>query len=158
MAPAYDVTSTLVQTIETEREQAYEVLARIDPMRTFANRLAALGIDDRALWCESNGTLGLLGSDGRRELRFRLTWRFDNQGRHATLDWRISVDEDAHGRSVLTSRLAARGSDAEARKRVLGSWLLVEELARGHASRLARAVEDYAEESVVEAPRLRAVV
>jgi hypothetical protein len=158
MAPAYDVTSTLVQTIETDRDQAYEVLARIDPMRSFANRLAALGVDDRALWCESNGTLGLLGSDGRRELRFRLTWRFDDQGRHATVDWRISVDEDAWGGTVLTTRLAARSSDVEARERVLATWLLVEELARGHARRLARAVEDHAEESVVEVPRLRAVV
>ena len=90
---------------------------------------------------------------------FSLIWRFDGRGGHATLAWRIRVDEDAEGRTVLTTRFGGRGSDAESRRRVLASWMLVEELARSHARRLARTIEDYAEEArATELTRLRVVV
>jgi hypothetical protein len=44
-----------------------------------------------------------------------------------------------------------RGSDEDARKRVLGGWLLVEEMARAHARRLA-GISRYAEEDASAAP------
>jgi hypothetical protein len=151
MTPTYDVTSSFVQTIDADRDEAYEVLARLDPMRSLADRLSALGLDDRAIWCESGA------ARGERELVFSLIWRFDGSGRHARIDWRLRVGQDAAGRSVLAAKLGARGSDAHSRKRVLGSWLLVEELARGHVRRLGRMLEDYAEDDyVAEVPRLRA--
>jgi hypothetical protein len=155
----HDVTSTFVQTIDIDRGEAYERLSRIDPMRSLANRLSALGVDDRAIWAKCPQALGLVGADGRRELRFSLIWRFDRNGRHATLSWRVRVDEDGWGGSLVSLRLQARGSDAEARRRLLASWPLVETIAHQHARGLRRAVEGYAEESFeAEAPRLRAVV
>jgi len=54
-------------------------------------------------------------------------------------------------------QLGARGSDEAARLRVLRAWLLFEELAEGHAARLARLLEDYEEDEPVAAPRLLAV-
>jgi hypothetical protein len=151
MTPTYDVTSSFVQAIDADRDEAYQVLARIDPMRSLADRLSGLGLDDRALWCES------VAARGEHERAFSLIWRFDGNGSHARLDWRLRVDEDATGRAVLATKLAARGSDEPSRKRVLQSWLLVEELARGHVRRLGRMLEDYAEDDyVAEAPRLRA--
>ena len=58
------------------REAAREVLAQIDPMRSLADRLSALGLDDRAIWSKT-----------ARELAYALVWRFGATG-HARLDWR----------------------------------------------------------------------
>jgi hypothetical protein len=161
----YDLTSSFVQTIDADPDRVYEALVRTDPRRSIADRLTALGLDDRALWAESPATLGAAGWDDPKELGYSLVWRFDRDGRRATLTWRITVTEDAAGRTVLATRLAARGSDDEARRRVFASWPLVEELARGHARRLARSLEDYVNEdaydaapTVANAPRLRVVV
>ena len=46
----YDVTSSFVQIVDADRDEAEEVLSRIDPMRSLADRLSALGLDDRAIW------------------------------------------------------------------------------------------------------------
>jgi hypothetical protein len=147
----YDVTSSFTQIVDTEPGQAREVLAQIEPMRSLADRLSALGLDDRALWCE-----------GSEELSYRLIWRFGVDGANALLDWRLSVTADGAGRAAVTLELAGRGSDTDARGRVLSSWPLLEELAEAHARRLARALDDYADEDGYEydfgRPELRAVV
>jgi hypothetical protein len=147
----YDVTSSFTQIVETDPGKAREVLAQIEPMRSLADRLSALGLDDRALWCE-----------GSEELGYRLIWRFDAEGANALLDWRLSVAADGAGRTVVTLKLAGRGSDTDARGRVLSSWPLLEELAEGHTRRLARALEDYSDENESEydfgRPSLHAVV
>jgi hypothetical protein len=141
-----DVTSTVVQKIEAEPERAAAVLERIDPMRPLADRLSALGVDDRAIWTES----------GR--LTYRLIWRFGAGAGHARVDWQLAVGADGAGETVLTVKLAGSGSDESARVRVLRSWLLVEELARSHARRLARMLDDYTEEAAsAPMPRLRVV-
>ncbi len=49
----YDVRSSFVQIVDADRAEAREVLSRIDPMRSLADRLSALGLDDRAVWAES---------------------------------------------------------------------------------------------------------
>jgi hypothetical protein len=143
-----DVTSSFVQIVDVEARQAREVLTQIDPMRSLADRLSALGLDDRAIWCP--------GSD---ELSYRLIWRFAD-GETARLLWRLSVQTDGAGRTMLTVRLGGRGSNAAARSRMLASWTLLEELADGHTRRLARTLDDYAnaDEYDVSRPRLRAVV
>jgi hypothetical protein len=128
-----DVTSSIVEIVDAERWEAREVLTRIDPMRSFADRLSALGLDDRAIWCKR-----------AEELSYSLVWRFGADGGSARVDWRLSLDTDAAGRTELTVRLAGRGSDAPARGRLLSSWTLLEELAQGHARRLARMLDDYA--------------
>jgi hypothetical protein len=61
---------------------------------------------------------------------------------------------------MLSLQVGGRGSDPDARVRVLRAWLIVEELSRGHAGRLTRMVEDYAEEGdlvATTAPTLMAV-
>ena len=138
------------------------MLGQIDPMRSLADRLSALGLDDRAIWSKTG------------ELDYALVWRFAEG--HARLDWRITVDADGAGRTMLTVKLAARGSDPAARARTLAAWTLLEELAQAHTRRLARTLDDYANAddysvAVLEAPpasrrrppdkpvaRLRAVV
>jgi hypothetical protein len=147
MTPSYDVTSTFVNTIDVNPEEAYEVLASIDPMRSLADRLSALGLDDHAIW-SSGGAL-----------EHRLIWRFGGDRGHARIDWQIAVERNSRGGTVLTTKVGGRGSDEDARKRILGGWLLVEEMARAHARRLAGMLEEYAEEDASAAPRpLRLVV
>jgi hypothetical protein len=145
----YDVTSSFVQIVDAEPHKAREVLQGIDAMRSFADRLSALGLDDRALW-----------SEGSEELSYRLMWRFDAEGTSALLDWRVSVAAHGAGRTALTLRLAGRGNNVDARGRVLSSWPLLEELAEGHTRRLARALDDYAHEDEydVAPPKLQAAV
>jgi hypothetical protein len=148
MTRTYDVTSSFVQTISADPDAAAHVLATADPMRSLVDRLMALGLDDRAIWCRTG------------ELTHSLIWRFGPDAGHARIDWRLTVEMDGAGRTMLSVEVGGRGSDPDARVRVLRAWLLVEELSRGHASRLARMVEDYAEEdepTATAAPMLVAV-
>ena len=142
----YDVTSSFVQTVDGDRGSAAAVLSRIDPMRSLADRLSALGLDDRAIWSDSG------------DLSYTLVWRFPDG--YARLDWRIEVSSDGNGRTMLTLKLAGRGSDAAARARLLAAWTLLEELAQAHTRRLARTLDDYAnaDDYGVAPPMLRAVV
>ena len=144
MTRTYDVTSTFVQTIDTDAEAAEEVLATIDPMRSLVDRLMAFGLDDRAIWSTGGQTRSLI-------------WRFGPDAGHARFDWKVAVEVDGAGRTTLTLEVGGRGSDPDARARVLRAWLLVEELSRGHVGRLARMVEDCAEEEPVVAPAPRLV-
>ena len=141
MTRTHDVTATFVQTIDAGRDSAREVLETIDPMRSLADRLSALGLDDRAIWC-ING-----------EQAYSLMWRFGADQGHARFDWQLAIESDGADRTTLAVRLAARGSDEGARARVLRSWTLFEQLARGHAAGLARMIEDHAEEQPVVASR-----
>ena len=134
MNTSYDITATFVHTVEAEAEDAHRLLGQVDPMRSLADRLSALGLEDRAIWCRQG------------ELAHTLMWRFGPDAGHARIDWQLQVDTDGAGRTTVALDVRARGSDPEARVRVLRAWLLVEELSRSHAERLARMVEDYAEE------------
>jgi len=127
-----DVTSSFVQIVDVDPSQAREVLSSINPMRSLADRLSALGLDDRAMWAR-----------GSEELSYQLVWRFGADGGHAKLVWRLSVHTDGAGRTVLGVRLEGRGSDTKARSRMLSSWTFLEELAESHAQRLARTVDDF---------------
>ena len=142
-----DVTSSFVQIVDVDPSQAREVLSSINPMRSLADRLSALGLDDRAIW----------SADG--ELGYTLIWRFGDDQGHARLDWKLALQPTGAGRTALTVKLGACGSDPAARIRVLRSWLLFEELAEGHAAGLARTVGAYAEDAPqpVAAPQLMAV-
>jgi hypothetical protein len=144
MPPRPDVRTTFVRIVDAERDRSRRVLAGIDPMRSLADRLSALGLDDRAVWSTSG------------PFAHSLAWRFGG-GCHARLDWQLDVALDSSGRTTLTVAVSGRGDGEGARARLLGAWGLVEELAAGHAGRLARMLEDYAEEDTVPAPRLRAV-
>ena len=99
-----DVTSSFVQIVDVDPSQAHEVLSRINPMRSLADRLSALGLDDRAMWAR-----------GSEELSYQLVWRFGADGGHAKLVWRLAVHTDGAGRTVLSLRLEGRGSDMNAR-------------------------------------------
>jgi hypothetical protein len=143
MTRTYDVTSTFVQTIDADPDTAKEVLATIDPMRSLVDRLMALGLDDRVIWSRTGAET------------HSLIWRFGPDAGHARIDWTLAVETDGFGRPTLSIKVAGRGSDPDARVRVLRAWLLVEELSKGHAGRLARMVEDYAEEEPVAAPATR---
>ena len=147
MTRTYDVSSTFVHTIDADHGTARQMLATVDPMRSLADRLSALGLDDRAIW-SANGELG-----------YTLIWRFGDGRGHARLDWRLAVEQGAAGRTTLVVRLGGRGSNADARVSLLRSWLLFEELAEGHADGLARAIAGYAEDAPLPsaAPRLVAV-
>ncbi len=147
MTRTYDVSSTFVHTIDADDGTAREVLASIDPMRSLADRLSALGLDDRAIWSTDS------------ELDYTLIWRFGGDQGHARLDWRLSLESRGADRAALIVRLGARGSNPDARIRVLRAWLLFEELAQGHAAGLVRMIDDYAEDAPepVAAPRLMAV-
>ena len=152
-----DITSTFAHTIDVDRDTAEGLLTRVLPMRSLVDSLAALGLDDRAIWtqsCEANGT-----DSGRRELLFTLVWRFNGRGSHAILGSGVRVDEDAVGRSVLAVTITGRGSDSGARERVLAAWPIVEEIARGHFRRLGRSIEQWADDDVDQfEPRLREAV
>jgi hypothetical protein len=128
----YDVTSSFTRIVDAEPAQAREVIAQIDPMRSLADRLTAPGLDDRALL-----------SDGADDLSYRLLWRFGGDQGNAMLAWRLSVGSDGAGRATLTARLSGRGSNDAARRRLLASWTLLEELAERQTQRLARAIADY---------------
>jgi hypothetical protein len=149
----YDVTSSFVRIVDADPRQAREVLTRINPMRSLADRLSALGLDDRTMW-----------ANGDDELTYRLVWRFGDDRGSAMLDWRLTFDRDAAGRTVLNVKLAGRGSDAAARARVLSSWMLLEELAENHTRRLARTVDefvnadDYEHDLAADPPQLLRVV
>lgn len=147
MTRTYDVSSTFVHTIEADHRTAREILASIDPMRSLADRLSALGLDDRAIW-SANGELG-----------YSLIWRFGGDRGHARLDWQLALQPTGAGTTALSVRLGARGSDPDARIRVLRSWLLFEELAESHTAGLARMVADHADDAPLsaETPRLLAV-
>jgi hypothetical protein len=147
MTRTYDVSSTFVHTIDADHRTAQVVLATIDPMRSLADRLSALGLDDRAIW----------SADG--ELGYTLIWRFGGDQGHARLDWQLALQPIGADRTALTVKLGAGGSDPAAQIRVLRSWLLFEELAEGHAAGLARTVGAYAEDAPqpVAAPQLMAV-
>jgi hypothetical protein len=150
MTRSYDVTSTFVQTIDADPGTAQEVLATIDPMRSLVDRLAALGLEDRVIWSRTGAET------------YSLVWRFGPDAGHARIDWKLAVETDGSGRPMLSLQVAGRGSDPDARLRVLRAWLLVEELSRVHAGRLAQMVEDFDEEDYAEpaaapAPRLVAV-
>jgi hypothetical protein len=153
-----DVTSSFVQIVDVDPEQAREVLAQINPMRSLADRLSALGLDDRAMWAR-----------GSEELSYQLVWRFGADGGHAKLVWRLAVHTDGAGRTVLSMKLEGRGSDTKARARMLSSWTFLEELAENHAQRLARTLDDFVnadefddgyaiQQEPASLPRLRAVV
>ncbi|MGE5273654.1 MAG: hypothetical protein ACM3QU_07820 [Verrucomicrobiota bacterium] len=146
MTRTYDVTSTFVQTIDADPGTAEEVLAAIDPMRSLVDRLMAFGLDDRAIWSTGGQTHSLI-------------WRFGPDAGHARFDWKVAVETDGNGGATLSLEVGGRGSDPDARVRVLRAWHLVEELSKGHTGRLARMVEDHAEEErvAVPAPRLAAV-
>jgi hypothetical protein len=145
----YDVNSSFVQIVDVEASEAREVLSRINPMRSLADPLSALGLDDRAMW-----------SQGTEELSYQLIWRFGADSETAKLVWRLSVQTDGAGRTVLSVRLGGRGSNPAARAKMLSSWTLLEELADGHTRRLARTLDDYVNEDEYEVsrPQLRAVV
>jgi hypothetical protein len=145
---SYDVTSSFVQIVDADRNEAREVLGRINPMRSLADRLSALGLDDHAIWSQTG------------ELSYTLLWRFESCSEHARFDWNLAVGSDAAGRTMLTVKLSGRGSDSAARARVLASWTLLEELAQAHTRRLARTLDDYAnaDDYSVAPPLLRAVV
>ncbi len=155
----YDVTSTYVSTVDVAPRTAYTRLMALDPMRSLATRLSALGIEDRAMWAESPDALGLVGSDGNRELLFSLVWRFGESAAHAKLTWRIRLDDDTWGGTAMSVTIRGRGSDPEASRRVLAGWPVVETLALEHARGLRRAVERSADRPAErDAPRLRLVV
>jgi hypothetical protein len=139
MTRTYDVTSSFVRTIDADPGAVEQVLAAADPMRSLVDRLTALGLDDRAIWCRT----------GRHAQS--LIWRFGPDAGHARIDWKLDVELDGAGRTVLSVQIGGRGSDPDARVRVLRAWLLVEELSRGQLGRLARMVEDYAEEDYADA-------
>jgi hypothetical protein len=145
---SYDVTSSFVQLVDADRSEAAEVLGRIDPMRSLADRLSALGLDDHAIWSQTGA------------LAYTMMWRFGSCREHARFDWHLAVDSDGAGRTVLTVKLSGRGSDPAARARVLASWTLLEELAQAHTRRLARTLDDYAnaDDYGVAPQQLRAVV
>jgi hypothetical protein len=150
MTRSYDVTSTFVQTIDADPDTAKEVLATIDPMRSVVDRLMALGLDDRVIWSRT-------GTE-----TYSLIWRFGPDAGHARIDWKLAVETDGSERPMLSLRVGGRGSDPDARVRVLRAWLLVDELSKGHAARLAQMVEDYEDEdyqepSAAPAPRLMTV-
>jgi hypothetical protein len=145
MTRTYDVTSTFVQKIDADPDAAEEVLATIDPMRPLVDRLMAFGLDDRAIWSTGGQTHSLI-------------WRFGPDAGHARFDWKVAVETDGAGSTMLSLQVGARGSDADARARVLRAWLLVEELTKSHGGRLARMIGDYEEEpAAAPAPRLVAV-
>ena len=126
----YNVTSSFVQHVDADRAYARKVLAQIEPMRSLADRLSALGLDDRAIWSKTG------------ELSYTLVWRFPEG--HARLDWQIEVGRYGNGRTMLTVKLAGRGSTTVTRGRLLAAWTLLEELAQAHTRPLARALDDYA--------------
>ena len=143
-----DVTSSFVQIVDVDPSQAHEVLSSINPMRSLADRLSALGLDDHAIWSQTGA------------LTYTMMWRFGSCREHARFDWHLAVGSDGAGRTVLTVKLSGRGSDPAARARMLTSWTLLEELAQAHTRRLARTLDDYAnaDDYSVAPPLLRAVV
>jgi hypothetical protein len=158
-AKDYQLSSTYVATIDAGIEEAYEAFLQIDPMGSLATRLSALGVDDRAIWAESSEATGLTDTDGARELGFSLLWRFGPPGQTARIGWRVRLDEDGVGRTVLSIVIRGRASDGEAGKRIVAGWPLVETIALQHAKSLRRAVDEYTDDRFeAEAPRRRAVL
>jgi hypothetical protein len=139
----HHLTSTCVATIDAGIEAGYEAFLAIDPMSSLAKRLSALGVDDRAIWAESSEATGLTDADGARELGFSLLWRFGPPGQTARIGWRVRLDEDGAGRTVLTITVRGRASDGEAGKRIVAGWPIVETIALEHAKSLRRAVDEY---------------
>jgi hypothetical protein len=151
----HHLTSTYVATVDADVETAYEAFLAIDPMSSLAGRLSALGVDDRAVWAESSEATGLTDADGAHELGFSLLWRFGPPGQTARIGWRVRLDEDGVGRTLLTIAVRARASDGEAGRRIVAGWPIVETIALEHAKSLRRAVDEYADDRLAAERPLR---
>jgi hypothetical protein len=139
----YHLSSSYATTIDASIEAAYEAFLAIDPMDALATRLAALGVDDRALWAESSEATGLTDTDGARELGFSLLWRFGPPDQTARIGWRVRLSEDGVGRTVVSIAIRANASNGEAGRRIASGWPIVETIALQHAKGLGRVVDEY---------------
>jgi hypothetical protein len=132
------LTGTYIATIDADIHAARQALRAIDPMAPIATQLAALGLDDRAVWARS------CGATGAPDLGSSLLWRFGPPDQTARIRWRIRLDEDCIGRTVLTIAIRAGASDNQAHQRLTTAWPIIETIAHEHAKRLRHALDEYA--------------
>jgi hypothetical protein len=147
------LTSTYIATIDADITATNDALLAIDPMSSLATRLAALGLDDQAVWVESAKT-SPTGTHGAAELGFSLLWRFGPPGQTAKITWRIRLSKDGLDRTVLSVAIRAQASDDAARERITAGWPIVETITLEHARSLRRALDEYAaDQSEIKQPR-----
>jgi hypothetical protein len=138
-----NLTSTYIATIDADIETTNDALLAVDPVSSLATRLAALGLDDRAVWVES-AKISLTDTHRAAELGFSLLWRFGPAGQIAKITWRIRLSEDGLSRTVLLIAIRAQASDDTAGWRITAGWPIVETITLEHARSLRRALNEYA--------------
>lgn len=142
-AKDYRLSSTYVSTIDGRIEDAYEALLQIDPMAT---RLSALGVENRAIWCESSEATGLTDADGAQSSGSACSGGSALAARpRGSAGGRLT--QDGAGRAVFSTLVRATASNGEAGKRVVALWPLVETIALEHAKGLRRAIDTYTEDA-----------
>jgi hypothetical protein len=134
------LTSTHVTTIDAEIDAASDALLAIDPISRLATPLSALGLDDRAVWATPSDASC---TDERPELGFSLLWRFGPPGQTARINWRLRLNENGAGRTLLTITTQAQASNSEAHARLAAGWPILETITLQHAKHLHHAIDDY---------------
>jgi len=154
-ARTFDVTDTLVVTVDAEPEAVREALDRLDLTASAARALDALGVADRVALAPS-----LLAAGPGWELVFGLVWRltgpattidarnvraFDVPG-HVKVIWDLRVEPGALEGALLSTTRRFTATDEAARARLLAAWGIIGTFAKSHSHRTLTAIKRYAED------------
>jgi hypothetical protein len=154
-APTFDVTDTLVATVDAEPEAVSAALEQLDLTASAAAALSALGGVHRVALAPA-----LLAARPGQELVFGLIWRhegatetvdpasvqtFDTPG-HVKVIWDLSVQPGALEGALLSMTRRFAATDAATRARLLDNWGIIGTVAGSLARRTVAAVKAYAED------------
>jgi hypothetical protein len=154
-AGIFDVTDTLVVTVDAEPQTVGEALERLDLMASAARALDALGVADRVALAPS-----LLAAEPGRELVFGLVWRVAGEATtidprsvpacdvpgHVKVIWDLRVEPGALGGALLSTTRRFTATDEAARARLLAAWGILGTFAKSLSQRTLTAVKRYAED------------
>jgi hypothetical protein len=154
-ARSFDVTNTLVVTVDAEPQTVREALDRLDLAASAARALDALGVGDRIALRPS-----LLAAAPGPELVFGLVWRLagpattidprsvgacDVPG-HVKVIWDLRVQPGALEGALLSATRRFISTDEAARARLLAAWGIIGSVADSLSRRMLTAVKRCAEE------------
>jgi hypothetical protein len=154
-ARTFDVTDTLVVTVDAEPQTVRDALERRDLAASAAHKLDALGVTDRIALAPS-----LLAAGPGPELVFGLVWRV--AGSATTIEpsslrafqvpgyvkviWDLRVQPGALEGALLSTTRRFVATDDAARARLFAAWGIIGTFAKGLSQRTLAAVKRYAED------------
>jgi hypothetical protein len=154
-ARTFDVTDTLVVTVDAEPQTVRQALDRLDLAASAARALDALGVADRAALAPSP-----LAAAPGPELVFGLVWRlagpattiapcsvpaYDVPG-HVKVIWDLRVRPGALEGALLSTTRRFTATDDAARARLLTAWGIIATIANSLSRQTLTAIKRYAED------------